>query len=89
MDEKVKKERAAVLRRIGEAKRQAFGARFVGRTLRVLFEGRRDRETGLLTGLSDNYVRVLAEGPDAWMGRIIDVRVKKIRGKRVVGRIEA
>ena len=88
VDEQAKKERAAVLRALGEAKRSAFGARFVGRTLRVLFEGRRDRETGLLTGLSDNYIRVLAEGPDAWMGRILDVRVEEVRGKQVVGRVE-
>ena len=88
VDEKVKKKRAAVLRALGEAKRRAFGAGFVGRTLQVLFEGRRDRETGLLTGLSDNYIRVLAEGPDAWMGGIHDVRVEEAKEKCVVGRVE-
>jgi threonylcarbamoyladenosine tRNA methylthiotransferase MtaB len=87
--EQVKKERAAVLRRIGESKRRAFAEKFVGQALPVLFEGRRDRKTGLLTGLSDNYIRIEAEGEDAWMGRIVDVRVKGAVNGRMRGRIEA
>ncbi|OPX25236.1 MAG: tRNA (N(6)-L-threonylcarbamoyladenosine(37)-C(2))-methylthiotransferase MtaB [Candidatus Latescibacteria bacterium 4484_107] len=86
--EKVKKERAAVLRKIGETKRLAFAEQFVGQTLPVLFEGRRDRKTGLLTGLSDNYIRIMAEGGDAWMGRIVDVRLKGAVNGRMRGRIK-
>jgi threonylcarbamoyladenosine tRNA methylthiotransferase MtaB len=86
--ERVKKERAALLRGIGEAKRRAFAEQFVGQTLPVLFEGRRDRKTGLLTGLSDNYIRIMAEGEDAWMGRIIDVRLKGVVNGQMRGRIE-
>ena len=86
--EKVKKERAAVLRGIGEAKRRAFADKFVGQALPVLFEGRRDRKTGLLTGLSDNYIRIAAEGEDAWMGRIVDVQVKGAVNGQMRGCIE-
>ncbi|MFH1008671.1 MAG: tRNA (N(6)-L-threonylcarbamoyladenosine(37)-C(2))-methylthiotransferase MtaB [Candidatus Latescibacterota bacterium] len=86
--EDVKKERAAVLRRIGEAKRRAFSKQFVGHTLPVLFEGKRDRKTGLLTGLSDNYIRILAGGEDAWMGRIVHVRLTGMGNGKMHGRIE-
>ena len=85
---KVKKERAAALRGIGEAKRLAFAEQFVGQTLPVLFEGRRDRKTGLLTGLSDNYIRIGAEGEDVWMGQIVDVRLKGAVNGRMRGQIE-
>ena len=47
----------------------------VGRTVPVLIETTRERETGLLKGWSDTYVKVRLEGPDAWMGRIVPVDV--------------
>jgi threonylcarbamoyladenosine tRNA methylthiotransferase MtaB len=75
VDPQVKKERSKRLRALGEAKREAFMASQVGRTVPVLIETTRERETGLLKGWSDTYVKVRLEGPDAWKGRIVPVDV--------------
>jgi threonylcarbamoyladenosine tRNA methylthiotransferase MtaB len=71
----VKKERSKRLRSLGEAKRRAFMADQIGRTVPVLVETTRDRSTGLLKGWSDTYVKVHLDGPDAWKGRVVEVEV--------------
>lgn len=78
VDHATKKQRAARLRTLGEEKRKAFCSSFVGSVLYVLFEHRRDPKTGWLKGLSDNYIRVIADGPDALMGHIVPVLAEGI-----------
>jgi threonylcarbamoyladenosine tRNA methylthiotransferase MtaB len=78
------RKRAAVLRRLGESKRVEFAQRFVGRTLRVLAESKRDRDTGLLVGYSRNYLRVLVRGGDELINRESLVRVIARQHDRVL-----
>ena len=54
--EAVKKERAALLRALGTRKKETFAAGFIGQSLDVLIESRRDKATGLSLGLTDNYL---------------------------------
>lgn len=65
--------RAGELRSLDSRLRQEFRERFLGRRLSVLFEGARDRKTGLLRGYSDNYVPVLCDADDSWMNRVARV----------------
>ena len=58
VDPKTKSRRSALLRAIGERKRQEFYASYIGQELEVLFEMGKD---GLWSGYSDNYVRVSVE----------------------------
>jgi threonylcarbamoyladenosine tRNA methylthiotransferase MtaB len=83
-----KKERTAALRRLRAAKIHTFQRRFVGQHLFVLLEYRRDKTTHKLTGLSDNYVRVLVDGEDSFQGRCAVVRVEKTEGEQVHGSVE-
>lgn len=85
VDPEVKKERSRRLRYLGAAKRRAFMEGQVGATLPVLVETTRDRETGLLKGWSDTYVKVHLEGPDGWMGRVVPVSVKSMAADHLVG----
>lgn len=55
-----------------------YRQRFMGRTLDVLVETKRDRRTGLLTGYSDNYIKVMFEGPDSLARQIVPVKIKDI-----------
>lgn len=56
----------------------------VGQEVPVLIEGRREAQ-GRLTGITDRYLRVHLEGPDAWQGQIVPVRVVAVEGEAVVG----
>ena len=53
----------------------AYRRRFVGEEVMALVETRRDRKTGNLIGLTPRYVSVRFPGPDALMGRFVNVRV--------------
>jgi len=55
-----------------------YRQRFLDRTLNVLVESKRDRRTGLLTGYSDNYIKVMFEGPDSLARQIVPVKIKDI-----------
>ncbi len=65
--------RVRALRELGRRKWTAFLASQAGAEAEVLIEGR--RKDGLLTGLTDNYVRVAAEGPEEWIGEIVPMRL--------------
>lgn len=87
VDAQVKKQRGSALRALGEEKVSAFQKRFLGQTLPVLFEGRRGN--GLLNGLTDNYIRVMAPGPDAACDQVVDVRLDCVEDGVVMGQIVA
>ncbi len=71
------KNRVRALQELGHRKWTAFVSSQTGTEADVLFESRRT-EDGFLTGLSDNYVRVLASGPDDCMGRTLRMRLGSV-----------
>lgn len=85
VDPQVKKQRGAILRELGRQKVAAFQARFLGQTLPVLFENRRNGQC--LQGLTDNYIRVLAPGPSAACEQIVDTRLQRIEDGMVIGEL--
>ncbi|MDA0710339.1 MAG: tRNA (N(6)-L-threonylcarbamoyladenosine(37)-C(2))-methylthiotransferase MtaB [bacterium] len=85
VDTHVKKARGAALRALGEEKVAEFQARFLTRICPVLFEGR--NKNGLLSGLTDNYIRVVAPGPDEASDRVVDVRLNGITDGVMVGEL--
>jgi threonylcarbamoyladenosine tRNA methylthiotransferase MtaB len=52
-----------------------FAKSFVGDVAKVLVENKREADSGLLTGYSDNYIKMLFSGPDVLMGQIVPVRI--------------
>ena len=64
-----------------------YRLKFVSKALPVLVETRRDRRTGMLEGYSDNYVKVIFNGPDSLMGAIADVRIDYMTLSTTVGAI--
>ena len=59
--DKIKKERAALLRKLSAQKQEKYGLRFLGKPLRVLVESTKDKKTGLLKGFSQNYLPFLLD----------------------------
>jgi len=59
-----------MLRDLGARKFLAFKRQFLGRTLPVVVLEERDRQTDLLQGVSDNYLGVLFQGPDVFIGTL-------------------
>jgi threonylcarbamoyladenosine tRNA methylthiotransferase MtaB len=79
------KQRCARLRQLGSRKRLDFHRSFIGRNVPVLTETRRDPKTGLLKGVSSNYLPVLFVGGDELMNRMVAVRILKADAGRLLG----
>jgi threonylcarbamoyladenosine tRNA methylthiotransferase MtaB len=77
--------RCSRLRQLGSRKRLAFHRRFVGRSVHVLTESRRDPQTGLLKGVSSNYLPVLFTGGDERMHRMVEVCISGADASRLRG----
>jgi tRNA A37 methylthiotransferase MiaB len=79
------RQRTARLRSLGATKQAAFRRAQIGRELRVLVLERRERETGRLVGLTDNYLELAFAGPEALMRRLARVRATGQDGERLEG----
>lgn len=79
------RERTARLRRLGAAKQLRFRRAQLGRDLTVLVLEHRERETGRLVGLTDNYLELAFSGPDALMRGFARARVTGQDGARLEG----
>jgi threonylcarbamoyladenosine tRNA methylthiotransferase MtaB len=79
--------RAEHLRRLGHEKAEAFRARHVGATVRVLVETRPERGTGLACGLTDNYLRIRIDAPADAIGLFRTVRITRLEEGRLHGDI--
>ena len=79
------RQRTSRLRSLSTAKQAAFRRAQMGRELPVLVLERRERETGRLVGLTDNYLELAFVGPDALMRRLARVRATGQGGERLEG----
>lgn len=64
--------RSRQLRSLSREKRKRYHDHFIGETVSVLFESYQD---GVLSGMTGNYIRVAAAGPEVLAGKIGDVRL--------------
>jgi threonylcarbamoyladenosine tRNA methylthiotransferase MtaB len=80
-------ERSKALRRLGQGLNLAFRRRLLGQPQEVLVLQTRDKATGLLVGLTGNYVEVLFEGPDEWVKQFLTVAVRDVTADRTLGEV--
>ncbi|MCP4690023.1 MAG: tRNA (N(6)-L-threonylcarbamoyladenosine(37)-C(2))-methylthiotransferase MtaB [Desulfobacterales bacterium] len=78
------KERCRRARALGRMKKKEFCRGFIGRTLEVLVEGRRDRTSGLLKGVTPNYLTVLLPGEDSLKNTLVNVPIDSAEEDRLI-----
>jgi threonylcarbamoyladenosine tRNA methylthiotransferase MtaB len=87
------KERAEMMRRLGQVKRQGFYREFLQQELTVLVEDRREKETGRWKGFSRNYIPVALacedelQRPPDWINQEVIVKVTDTKENGLVGQI--
>ena len=79
------KKRCAQLRDLGKSKRLSFYKQFIGKQLEVLVETTRHTPSGLLKGLSSNYIPVLIDANDEHKNQLRPVRAEKLAGNALIG----
>lgn len=85
VSENIKKERNKRLTELAKQKNLAFRESFIGKELKVLIELTRDKKTGLLKGMTDNYIPVLVDGSDDFKNKIASVIIKKVTQDSTLG----
>jgi threonylcarbamoyladenosine tRNA methylthiotransferase MtaB len=86
--ELIKKERSASLRLLAIKKNLLFRKMHQGSKLDVVVEDKLDRATGLLTGLTDNYIRVMISGAKTGdIGKNISIRLNEVEEQGNFGSI--
>lgn len=76
--QKVIENRCRKMRQLSELKKNKFYKKFIGRKIEALVEGKRDKTTTLLKGVSSNYIPVLLSGKDHLKNTIINVVIEKV-----------
>ena len=79
------KKRCAQLRDLGKTKRLKFYKQFIGKQLEVIVESTRHTPSGLLKGLSSNYIPVLIDANDEHKNQLRPVRAEKLAGNTLIG----
>ena len=85
VERKVRDARARAMRELGDEQALSFRQRFVGREMTVLWE--QQRRDGLWTGLTDNYLRVVARATGDLHNRLTAVRLLKAQNGCLVGEV--
>jgi threonylcarbamoyladenosine tRNA methylthiotransferase MtaB len=85
VEEREIKKRAEALRTLGQKKRETFYRSCVGNTFRVLAQGLDWSGTGMVKGLSDNYLPVLFPFPRAIKNEMLTVQIEKVEKLAVFG----
>jgi threonylcarbamoyladenosine tRNA methylthiotransferase MtaB len=78
------KTRCEKMRQLGNEKKRIFYETFVGKTVEVLIEGKRDKATSLLKGITSNYIPVHFVGKDDLFNTLLQVNIKKIKKNNTV-----
>jgi len=72
------KARCERMRRLGNEKKRIFYENYMGKTVAVFIEGKRDKTTGMLKGITSNYIPVHVEGEDDLFNTRVQVTIEKI-----------
>lgn len=78
------RERSQRVRELGKNKKNEFYKRFIKKRVEVLTESTRDRATGLLKGVTSNYIPVLLSGEDDLKNSIVRAWVDNVNDNNVV-----
>lgn len=85
--EHIKKERNKKLTELAKSKRFVFRENFLGKDLDVMIELSRDKKTGLLKGITDNFISVLVDGSDEFMNKLVKVEITEVKDDITFGEI--
>lgn len=85
LDEKIKEERATVIKQISAEKFTAFQKSNIGDVVEVLIEKHPDKKTGLFKGVTANYLNVIM--PNGEFNTLKKVKLTGLDGNRLLGEV--
>lgn len=87
LPDKVKEERATIIKQISAEKMNEFLKSNIGTVKEVLIEKRPDKHTGKLKGLTENYINVIVKNGTNEFNTLQQVKLERIENGKMYGRI--
>jgi threonylcarbamoyladenosine tRNA methylthiotransferase MtaB len=87
ISDKAKQERSRRMLELSRSCRRLFGQQFLGRVMPVLFEKESNPGNGVYSGLTSNYLRVLARSEKSLSNEIRPVKLTAFRDAGIVGEV--
>lgn len=89
LSDKIKEERANIIKKISAEKNKAFLQDNVGEIKEVLIEKRPDKRTGQLKGVTENYINVIIENKKdtSLFNTLQNVKINRIENEKAYGEI--
>jgi len=84
VDSRTIKARCEKMRTLGNLKKQAFYKKFIGKTVKILIESKRDESTGFLKGITSNYIPVRVNESDNCINTIVPARIDRVERNHTV-----
>ena len=70
---------------LGERLSTEFHQKMLGKKKEILVEDSRDSNSNLLSGFTDNYLRVLVDVPDSAVNQILQVKLTSLHNDFIYG----
>ena len=87
LPDKVKEERAGIIKKISAKKMLEFLNNNIGDIREVLVEKRPDKNSGKLKGITDNYINIILENGVDEFNTLQKVKIDRIENGKAFGRI--
>lgn len=81
----IKEQRSKIVTALAQEQEMAFKQKFLNKKMEVLFEQKVEEQNHKYEGLTDNYIRVIAESDNDIKGQIIPVEIKAINDDYMEG----
>jgi len=87
IDERVKKERKQRMLELAQKCRHSFHEQFLGQTMPGLWEKETSLDSGIYSGLTDNYIRVFTPSHDSLTNKIVLVKLVRFHNQGMWGEL--
>lgn len=78
VDDVEKKRRVSIIQEISERKNNEFLQRNIDSENEVIIEKNRDKKTGLLKGVTKNYINVLIDDKDEYKDKLVKIKIARV-----------
>ena len=85
--DKVKKERTQRMLKLAQRSLRSFCEQFLGQTMWVLWEKETSLDSGIYSGLTDNYIRVFAPSEKSLANKITPVKLVAFYNRGILGEL--
>ena len=78
VDDIEKKRRVSIIQEIADKKNKEFLERNINNENEVIIEKNRDKKTGLLKGVTNNYINVLIDDKDEYKDKLVKIKIARV-----------